>query len=228
VFDEMSENETTSRRYVFSDLDRVLRARMDISPFRRLRYADGAGPHGYHAIITALVLAAFDSYDKPLDRTQRILDEFEVGVFTEDVAAPTLRDAFHIKRRVTLTRRIMWQTSNALTKLTPVTERSDPQYQEMRDTADAYLFWVDQMVDEVNQLLQIQLSMSTNKTNEVMRILTVFSAFFLPLTFIVGIYGMNFRWMPELTSPMGYPLALLGMAGVSLGIFVWFRRKGWL
>jgi magnesium transporter len=194
----------------------------------RLRFADGAGPHGYHAIITALVLATFDSYDKPLDRTQRILDEFEAGVFTEDIAAPSLRDAFHIKRRVTLTRRIMWQTSNALTKLTPVTERSDPQYQEMRDTADAYLFWVDQMVDEVNQLLQIQLSMSTNKTNEVMRILTVFSAFFLPLTFIVGIYGMNFRWMPELTSPMGYPLALLGMAGVSLGIFVWFRRKGWL
>jgi magnesium transporter len=194
----------------------------------RDRFADGVGPHGYHAIVTALVLATFNSYEKPLDRTQRLLDQFESGVFTDGSASPTLRDAFHIKRHVTLTRRIMWQTSNALTKFTPANERSDPQYQEMRDSADAYLFWVDQLVDEVNQLLQIQLSMSTNKTNEVMRILTVFSAFFLPLTFIVGIYGMNFHWMPELSARMGYPLTLLGMAGVSLSIYLWFRRKGWL
>ena len=50
----------------------------------------------------------------------------------------------------------------------------------------------------------------------------------MPLTFIVGIYGMNFHWMPELSSRFGYPLTLLGMAGVSLGIYIWFRRKGWL
>ena len=77
-------------------------------------------------------------------------------------------------------------------------------------------------------MLQVQLSMSSKRTNEVMRILTVFSAFFLPLTFIVGIYGMNFRHMPELALRWGYPATLVGMAGLSLGIFVWFRRKGWL
>jgi magnesium transporter len=194
----------------------------------RDRCAVGNGPLGPHAILAALVLATFDSYEKPLDRTQSTLDHFEEGVFVDAGPSPTLRDAFHIKRRVTLTRRIMWQTSNVLVKLTPITERNDPLYQEMRDTADAYLFWVDQLVDEVNQLLQIQLSMSSKKTNEVMRILTVFSAFFLPLTFLVGVYGMNFDVMPELQHPLGYPFALLGMAGVSLGIYIWFRRKGWL
>jgi len=61
-----------------------------------------------------------------------------------------------------------------------------------------------------------------------MRILTVFSAFFLPLTFIVGIYGMNFEFMPELTWPMGYPLVLAGMAAVCLAIFLWFRHRGWM
>ena len=61
-----------------------------------------------------------------------------------------------------------------------------------------------------------------------MRVLTVFSAFFLPLTFIVGIYGMNFAHMPELAQPWGYPAVLVIMAAVSGTIFVWFRRKGWL
>jgi magnesium transporter len=61
-----------------------------------------------------------------------------------------------------------------------------------------------------------------------MRILTVFSAFFLPLTFIVGIYGMNFQWMPELQAQYGYPAVMGFMALVTLLIFQWFKRKNWL
>lgn|SRR5690606_18540383 len=192
----------------------------------RIRTANGSP--SAQAIITGLVLAAFESYDKPLEYTQGTLDEFEEGVFTEQGSAPSTRDAFNIKRRLTLTRRILWQTSLALQKMMPPAERGDPLNQEMRDAADAYLFWVDQLLDEVNQLLQVQLSMSARRTNEVMRILTVFSAFFLPLTFIVGIYGMNFHNMPELAKPYGYPAVLVAMTGVSVAIYVWFRRRGWM
>lgn len=61
-----------------------------------------------------------------------------------------------------------------------------------------------------------------------MRVLTLFSAFFLPVTFIAGIYGMNFAFMPELRWRLGYPLILGMMLSVSLGIYAWMRKKGWI
>jgi magnesium transporter len=61
-----------------------------------------------------------------------------------------------------------------------------------------------------------------------MRVLTIFSVFFMPLTFIAGVYGMNFRHMPELEWPLGYPLVMGSMVVVIVVIFIWFRRKRWL
>ncbi len=203
--------------------------RADLGEIRDLRDRFAADEAAVQStILTALVLATLDSYDAPLERSQAILDDFEVGVFEDDVPAPSLRDAFHLKRRIALTRRILWQTHNVLQKLVPPAERAEAVYQDMREAADAYLFWVDQLLDEVNQLLQVHLAMSSNRTNEVMRVLTVFSAFFLPLTFIVGIYGMNFHDMPELSSRYGYPLTIVAMLVLSVGIYAWFRKRGWL
>ena len=80
----------------------------------------------------------------------------------------------------------------------------------------------------MTNLLKIYLSLLAQRTKEVMRMLTIFSAFFLPLTFIAGIYGMNFKFMPELGWKAGYPAVLFLMVVVAGGIYVWFRRKGWI
>ena len=204
--------------------------RVDLRELRDLRerVARGEVEPTHTSLLVAIVLAALDSYDEPMERVEETLARLEQGLFDGDVPAPSLRDAHNLKRRVALTRRILSQTSLVLHKLAPQGEHAAPLYQDLRETADAYLFWVEQLLDEVNQLLQIHVAVSSNRTNEVMRVLTVFAAFFLPLTFVAGVYGMNFHYMPELGSRVGYPLTLLAMLVVALAIFLWFRRRGWL
>lgn len=82
--------------------------------------------------------------------------------------------------------------------------------------------------DEVQGAIDAYLSVSANKTNEIMKTLTQISTVMLPLTFIAGIYGMNFKAMPELEWTYGYPFALALMLVTALGIIVWFRRRHWL
>ncbi len=76
--------------------------------------------------------------------------------------------------------------------------------------------------------LEIYLTSISNRTNDVMKVLTIISTIFLPLTFIAGVYGMNFVLMPELEWSWGYPVVLGVMAALALGMLVFFRRKGWL
>ncbi len=76
--------------------------------------------------------------------------------------------------------------------------------------------------------VEAYLSVSSNKTNDIMKVLTLISTVMLPLTFIAGIYGMNFDHMPELHWTLGYPFALALMAVIAVGLVVWFRRQHWL
>jgi len=82
--------------------------------------------------------------------------------------------------------------------------------------------------------MEVYLSSVSNRMNEIMKILTMFTAFFIPLSLVAGIYGMNFNTakspfnMPELNWYLGYPFALGLMATVALGMREFFRRKGWL
>jgi magnesium transporter len=180
------------------------------------------------ALLAALVNATLDSYDKPLQQAEDDIDSFEEGLFRPDTPAPTLERVHVLKRRVSLIKRMLWQTQNVIVRMTPTGERMHPLYQDLKENTESYHFWADQLQEDLNNLLSMHVTMASHRTNEVMRVLTVFSAFFLPLTFIVGIYGMNFEHMPELGKRWGYPAVIAVMAAVCLVIFVWFRRRGWL
>ena len=109
-----------------------------------------------------------------------------------------------------------------------VEDADKPALQDVRDLQVKLVTLYEQVHEDTNNLLNIYLSLSARKTNDVMKILTIFSVFFMPLTFIAGIYGMNFKFMPELTMEYGYPVTLLAMGIIVVVIFIWFRRKHWL
>lgn len=179
-------------------------------------------------VLTDLVNAVVSTYENPLEAAEHTIEQFEDSLFDSKRANPPLQEIHVLKRRVSLIKRLLWQTMGVIHKVKPPYERNAPLFQDASENAESYHFYADELLEEVNNLLGIHLSMASHKTNEVMRVLTVFSAFFLPLTFIVGVYGMNFAVMPELQSKYGYPAVLLLMFLVSAAIFMWFRRRGWL
>jgi magnesium transporter len=100
----------------------------------------------------------------------------------------------------------------------------------LRDVYDHIIQIVDTVEtfrDMISGMLDVYLSSVSNRMNEVMKVLTIFAALFIPLTFIAGVYGMNFKFMPELSWRYGYFLVLGVMAAVAVAMLLFFKRKKW-
>jgi magnesium transporter len=184
-------------------------------------------------VIAKLLNAGADTFAAPLEALENRTDAFENSLFESGGAAgpalaASLREIHLLKRQVTLVKRLLWRFLDVVQRMTPASGRAATLFRDVQENVESYHFYADELLDDTNAVLNIQLSLATHRTNEVMRVLTVFSVFFLPLTFIVGVYGMNFAFMPELRSPWGYPAVLLAMGAVTFAIYFWFRRRGWL
>ena len=184
-------------------------------------------------LLAQLFNAALDTYQPPLETVEARLDQFDVKVFEgRDEPGATfrgdLREIHLLRRQVTLCKRLLWRTVDVTQRMVPAAGRAATLFRDVQENAESYHFYADELLDDVNTLLSVQLALAQHRTSEVMRVLTVFSVFFLPLTFIVGVYGMNFEYMPELRERWGYPAVLAFMAIVTLLIYRWFRRSGWL
>ncbi len=192
------------------------------------------GRPGLHAddpipqLLVDITNAVVQTYEPPLDLAEAQLDAFEGELLRDHDVAQLLQGLYSIKRRVGLAKRLLWRTIGIAARLPNGGERGTAQLQDLKENAESMHFYADELLEDVTNLLNMQIQLAAHRTNEVVQILTIFSAFFLPLTFIVGIYGMNFTHMPELPQPWGYPAAWLLMIGVSVGIWLWFRRRGWL
>ena len=101
----------------------------------------------------------------------------------------------------------------------------------LRDVYDHTIQVIDAIEtfrDILSGMLDIYLSSISNRMNEVMKVLTIIATIFIPLTLVAGVYGMNFRFMPELESQWGYPAVLLCMLVIGVIMLIYFRRKKWL
>jgi len=103
-----------------------------------------------------------------------------------------------------------------------------PYVKDLVDHVAQDLDHVENLRESVADAQQLYHALLSQRINDVMRVLTIMSVIFMPLSFIAGVYGMNFEHMPELRSAWGYPLALLLMLGVAVGLMFFFNRKGWL
>lgn len=188
------------------------------------------GNNGMYTIelLAEIALAVVLSYEAPLEGAEARMDAFEGTLLQHTDVSSLLHQMYMIKRRVALLKRLLWHTISVSNRFPSAQEKGLPLLQDLRENAESMHFYADELLEDVNNLLHMQLSLAAHRTNEVVQILTVFSAFFLPLTFIVGVYGMNFQHMPELSQRWGYPAVVLLMFGVSAAIWTWFRRRGWL
>lgn len=192
--------------------------------------------HKDNSLITAyeltckLVKTVLGTYEVPCAKIESDIDFYESRIFLKKRTPDLIKSLYEIKRRIYVIRKISNLTQDVVSHLNLQlgSGKNKPVYQDLKDYYTKVDTAIESNYDDIQSLLNIYISLSSQRTNEVMRTLTVFTAFFLPTTFIVGLYGMNFTVMPELNWTYGYPAVLLLMAVVTLLIYGWFRRKGWM
>lgn len=185
--------------------------------------------------VRRLVTGAVLSYDQPLNDLEARAEHFEQNVFEGTNTKRLLKEGYVLRRRTSSFRKVLKLTLDVIGRMASRPEFAFTDLQDIRGMADRLLFYTDDVVENITALLNLHLGLSSQRTNEasfrtneVMRVLTIFSVFFMPLSFIASVYGMNFEYMPELKHPWGYFTVLGVMAAVALLLFIWVYRHGWL
>jgi magnesium transporter len=182
---------------------------------------------------------AYSLFDLITDQYFVILDELSerIEVLEDEVAEvptdETIQEIHSLKRDIITLRRNIWPirdiTSRLLREGSGLIETSTQMY--LRDLND-HVVQINDLLETYREtltgIMDIYLSKVSNRLNEVMKVLTVISTIFIPLTLIASIYGMNFRVMPELDIPWSYPFVLIVMISLGITLAVYFRRKRWI
>jgi len=171
-----------------------------------------------------IVKLMLDTFKKPTIELSNKISEIERTIFLKDHRDILLEELYYIKSQSRILKKVLQITQSVIDQSSHNFNNSS-QYQDIKDELLSLLTYNEESVENANQLMTTYLSISDQKNNEVVRLLTIFSAFFLPLTFIAGVYGMNFDFMPELNWKWGYFFSIGLMIIVIVVIYIWFRRK---
>jgi magnesium transporter len=187
---------------------------------------------GADYLMYTLADAIVDNYYIVLETLGELIEEIEDELL-EEPDAETLKDIYGLRREVVLLRKYTFPLRELVHKFqiseSPLIEHDTKLYiRDLYDHSMQIMDTTESYRDMIAGMLETYLSLSSNRMNEVMKVLTVMASIFIPLTFIAGIYGMNFVNMPELRHRLGYPGAILFMFIVAMGMVYYFRRKKWI
>ncbi len=180
----------------------------------------------------ALMDAIVDHYFLILEKMGERIEQFENAVYAEPT--PEILQSIHeLKREIIYFRKQVWPMREVLNNLqkteSPLVQQTNKVF--IRDVYDHTIQVIDTIEsfrDIIAGMMDLYLSTLSNRMNEVMKVLTIMATLFIPLTFIAGIYGMNFKFMPELEWQWSYPVLWAVLLVISGSMLFYFKRKKWL
>lgn len=181
----------------------------------------------------ALIDAVVDHYLYTIEQLANQVDELEEQVWHEGHSNDVPARVQAVRSEMVLVRRALRPLRDeveALVKEPPAwfSEEIAPFMSDLRTHVLQISDALDSMRDSLASVMDAHLSIMAMRTNDVMKVLTIMASIFIPLTFVAGVYGMNFEYMPELAVRWAYPVVLIVMAVLGSGMVVYFRRKGWM
>ena len=179
----------------------------------------------------ALIDTIVDNYFIILEKMGERLEDLADQVVAAQ-GGRTLETIHGLKRELIYLRKAVWPLREAISGLyrgetSLMAETTGPYLRDVYDHTIQIIDAIESFRDLLSGMLDIYLSNASNRLNQVMKVLTMIATIFIPLTFIAGVYGMNFKFMPELDWRWGYPMVLLGMLGLAVIMLILFRRKRW-
>jgi magnesium transporter len=184
-------------------------------------------------VLYALMDAAVDRYFPIVDAIESALENIEEHIFDKGAARLHIQRLYDLKRRLTIVKHAVAPLLEAVAKLTagrvpPVSAKSRHYFRDVHDHLARINAQLDTLRDTIGTAIQVSLSSVAIEQNDVAKRLAAWAGIFAVATAFAGIWGMNFKWMPELQWEYGYPIALTIIASTTTFLYLRFRRMGWL
>jgi magnesium transporter len=180
----------------------------------------------------AIIDAVVDEYFIIIDSLGSEIEDFEDRAIDEKDDT-FIKDIQATKQKLLMARRVVWPLRESLSLLTRLDSKwvgneLEPFLKDLYDHIIQAAETIETYRELVAGVMEVNLSAASNRLNKVMKVLTIISTIFIPLTFIVGVYGMNFRFMPELDQIWAYPVIWGIMVLIALGMLIFFKRRKWI
>lgn len=180
----------------------------------------------------ALMDAVVDCYFYCIEKIGDKVEEIEEEIINHS-DKKSLLELYHLKREMIYLRKQVWPLRDMINNMVRsetnlINPSTDIYLRDLNDHVTRIIDTVETYRDLLSGIMDIYLSTNANKMNEVMKVLTIMSSIFIPVTFIAGVYGMNFENMPELKTQNGYYFVWAIMLSVIIGLLIYFKRKKWM